>query len=54
MDFESRGRKRLAVEDRDENDLVNIVHPKKVVNHYVKQPSNLKSAIKVPRDKTQV
>ena len=36
VDFESRGRKFLAVEDRDENDLVNIVNPPRVITHKVR------------------
>ena len=51
VDHESRGRKKLAVEDKDENDLINIANPKRVINHIIKKPSSLKSAIKVPRDK---
>ena len=35
VDMESRGRKDLAVEDRDENDLVNIINPPKVIRHRV-------------------
>ena len=35
VDLESRGRFNLAVEDKDENDLVNIVNPPKVIRHRV-------------------
>ena len=52
VDHESRGRKKLGTEDRDENDLVNKFNPPKVINHYVKKASSLKSVIKVPKDKT--
>ena len=35
VDMESRGRMDLAVEDKDENDLVNIVNPPKVIRHRI-------------------
>jgi hypothetical protein len=35
IDLESRGRQELAVEDKDENDLVNLVNPPKVIRHRV-------------------
>ena len=38
IDLESRGRQDLAVEDKDENDLVNLVNPPKVIQHRVTQP----------------
>ena len=34
VDFESRGNRRLAVEDADENDLVNLNNPPAVQRHY--------------------
>ena len=34
MDHDSRGARQLAVEDADENDLVNQVNPAPVQNHY--------------------
>ena len=33
--MESRGRMDLAREDKDENDLINIVNPPKVIRHRV-------------------
>ena len=35
VDMESRGLKDLAVEDKDENDLINIINPPKVIRHRV-------------------
>ena len=46
VDMESRGRVHLAVEDKDENDLVNIVNPPKVIRHRVMANQQLRSAIK--------
>lgn len=34
VDFESRGNRHLAVEDADENDLINIHNPPPVQRHY--------------------
>jgi hypothetical protein len=35
VDFESRGNRRLAVEDADENDLINIHNPPPVRRHHL-------------------
>ena len=36
VDFESRGNRQLAVEDADENDLINLNNPPPVTLHYQK------------------
>ena len=54
VDMESRGRMDLAVEDKDENDLVNIVNPPKVMIHRVRSTQQLRSAIKKKVDTRQV
>lgn len=38
MDFASRGNRNLAVEDADENDLINLNNPPPVILHYQRQP----------------
>ena len=50
VDLDSRGRQDLAVEDKDENDLVNLINPPKVIRHRVTQPQQLRSAIRKPVD----
>ena len=38
------------MEDLDENDLINLINPRPVINHHRIHPQQLKSAIKVPVD----
>ena len=38
VDHASRGNRHLAVEDADENDLINISNPKPVTRHYQVRP----------------
>ena len=53
VDFASRGNRKLAVEDLDERDLINLHNPAPVMRHRLVQPYQLRSAIKVPRDQNQ-
>ena len=53
VDLETRGQRHLAVEDADENDLINIHNPPPVMQHHVIDPSQLRSAIRVPVDANQ-
>lgn len=53
VDFESRGNRNLAMEDADENDLININNPAPVRRHHLVKAEQLRSSIKVPRDSHQ-
>ena len=54
IDIESHGRMDLGVEDKDENDLINIVNPPKVIRHRVVAKQQLRSAISKPIDHKQI
>ena len=53
VDEDSRGQRPLAVEDRDENDLINLHNPSPVKRHHQIKPQQLKSAISAPHDAYQ-
>jgi hypothetical protein len=45
-DLKSNYKQGLCEENRDEEDLVNLVNPPKQRNHYIKPASKLKPALK--------
>ena len=53
-DIETNGFRPLAEEDADENDLINKVKPARVTQHHTIKASQLKPAIRAPRDSSHV